>query len=448
MARSLYSLGFIGLSGLSVRAQQTVYGQCGGTGWSGATTCASGSVCTVLNSYYSQCLPSTPSSFSSIYSSALPTTVASTTSFTSTPTSALPPTTTVSSASATPSGTCAPNSPPSSAGKLRFAGVNISGFDFGCNSDGNCNWTGAWPPLAEYYGHDGVGQMTHFVNDDGYNVFRLPVGWQYLTQSDTTAVATLNAANLAEYDALVNACLATGAYCIVDVHNYARFDGAIIGQGGPSNALFAQLWSNIAAHYAGESKIIFGVMNEPYDVPDINLWAASVQAAVTAIRQAGATTQIILLPGNNWTSAETLVSNGSADALNKVVNPDGSITNLVFDVHKYLDSDNSGTHTDCVMNNIDNAWAPLAQWLRCHGRQAFNTETGGGNVADCVTYMSQQIAFQAANSDVFLGYVGWAAGNFDPSYVLGETPTETGSTWSDTLLVSGAMSPKVNGLVA
>lgn len=54
-----------------------------------------------------------------------------------------------------------------------------------------------------------------------------------------------------------------------------------------------------------------------------------------------ATSQLILLPGNNWTSAETFVSNGSADALSKVTNPDGSHTNLVFDVHKYLDSDNS-----------------------------------------------------------------------------------------------------------
>lgn len=54
-----------------------------------------------------------------------------------------------------------------------------------------------------------------------------------------------------------------------------------------------------------------------------------------------ATSQIILLPGNNWTSAATFVSNGSADALNKVTNPDGTITGLVFDVHKYLDFDNS-----------------------------------------------------------------------------------------------------------
>ncbi|KAL0067439.1 hypothetical protein AAF712_005426 [Marasmius tenuissimus] len=33
------------------------YGQCGGIGWTGATTCPSGWTCTVSNPYYSQCLP-------------------------------------------------------------------------------------------------------------------------------------------------------------------------------------------------------------------------------------------------------------------------------------------------------------------------------------------------------------------------------------------------------
>ncbi|PAV16689.1 glycoside hydrolase family 10 [Pyrrhoderma noxium] len=42
-------------------AQQSEWGQCGGIGWTGATTCVSGTVCTVINSYYSQCLPGTAS---------------------------------------------------------------------------------------------------------------------------------------------------------------------------------------------------------------------------------------------------------------------------------------------------------------------------------------------------------------------------------------------------
>nr|P0CT87.1 RecName: Full=4-O-methyl-glucuronoyl methylesterase 1; AltName: Full=Glucuronoyl esterase 1; Short=GE1; Flags: Precursor [Phanerochaete chrysosporium RP-78] len=42
-----------------VNAQAQEWGQCGGIGWTGATTCVSGTVCTVLNPYYSQCLPGT-----------------------------------------------------------------------------------------------------------------------------------------------------------------------------------------------------------------------------------------------------------------------------------------------------------------------------------------------------------------------------------------------------
>ncbi|TBU33420.1 endo-1,4-beta-xylanase C precursor [Dichomitus squalens] len=39
--------------------QSAEWGQCGGIGWTGATTCVSGTTCTVLNDYYSQCLPGT-----------------------------------------------------------------------------------------------------------------------------------------------------------------------------------------------------------------------------------------------------------------------------------------------------------------------------------------------------------------------------------------------------
>ncbi|TFK40448.1 endo-1,4-beta-xylanase C precursor [Crucibulum laeve] len=43
-------------------AQSGAWGQCGGQGWGGATTCVSGYTCTYSNPYYSQCLPVTSSS--------------------------------------------------------------------------------------------------------------------------------------------------------------------------------------------------------------------------------------------------------------------------------------------------------------------------------------------------------------------------------------------------
>ncbi|KAL1952140.1 hypothetical protein VTO73DRAFT_1289 [Trametes versicolor] len=61
----------------SAFAQQSVYQQCGGIGWTGGTTCATGSVCTKQNDYYSQCLPgvanSTPPATSAPATSVPPT---------------------------------------------------------------------------------------------------------------------------------------------------------------------------------------------------------------------------------------------------------------------------------------------------------------------------------------------------------------------------------------
>ncbi len=55
--------------------------------------------------------------------------------------------------------------------------------------------------------------------------------------------------------------------------------------------------------------------------------------------------------------------------------------------------------SECVTNNIESSWEPLAQWLRSINRHPFTTETGGGNTASCVEFLCQQIAYQAQNSD-------------------------------------------------
>lgn len=78
---------------------------------------------------------------------------------------------------------------------------------------------------------------------------------------------------------------------------------------------------------------------------------------------------MILLPGTDYTAAGSFISTGSASALSAVVNLDGSHTNLIFDVHQYLDSNFSGTSPDCSSDGIANL-NTLATWLRSNGRQA------------------------------------------------------------------------------
>ncbi len=79
---------------------------------------------------------------------------------------------------------------------------------------------------------------------------------------------------------------------------------------------------------------------------------------------------MILLPGTGYTSVGDFVPSGSAGALSAVTNPDGSHTNLIFDVHQYLDYDFSGTHPDCTISGTDSLNS-LAGWLRKNGRQAY-----------------------------------------------------------------------------
>ncbi|KAG8958051.1 hypothetical protein FRC03_009498 [Tulasnella sp. 419] len=390
----LSSVALLSLSALNANALVPLYSQCGGKYHTGETECVADAVCTYLNPYYSQCLPKK---------------------------------------------ICPPSTPAAGSGTLQRMGVNIAGFDFSCLIDGTCRREGTWGALPAYGGPDGPGQMKHFHDDDKMNTFRLPVGWQFLTD---TPGGPLDAPSFSKYNELMTACLNTApeVICIIDIHNYARWNGGIIGQGGPTDAEFANLWRQLATKYKDQPRVWFGLVNEPHDMPDVNVWADTVQAVVTAIRNVGASNHI-LIPGDGWASAEEFISSGSAEALLRVKNPDGTTNNIIFDVHKYLDEDNSGGHVECVRNNIENAFAPLAQWLRCHGRKAILTETGGGNTQSCVKYMCEQLAFLKANSDVYLGYTGWSAGSFDSTYILTETPTYANGTWTDTLLVASCIKP-------
>lgn len=172
----------------------------------------------------------------------------------------------------------------------------------------------------------------------------------------------------------MQACLATGAYCMIDIHNYARWNGKIIGQGGPTDDQFANLWEQLAKKYSDEDKVIFELMNEPHDI-DVDTWAKTCQEVVTAIRKAGATKQMILLPGSNSDGVATLTKDGGAEQLLDITNPDGSTDNLLLDIHAYLDKDGSGTNKQCSTDNTD-AFTDLAKYLREKGRKGLVSQTG------------------------------------------------------------------------
>ncbi|KND92474.1 Endoglucanase EG-II [Tolypocladium ophioglossoides CBS 100239] len=319
-------------------------------------------------------------------------------------------------------------------GRVKYLGVAIPGIDFGCAIDGTCPVSTVTLPRTSLGGGDGEGQMKHFVEDDGMNIFRLRVAtsWQFMLNGHLGG--KLDATNSDKYDKLVQACLGTGAYCMIDLHNFARWDGDIVGQGGSvKDDDLVDVWQQLAVKYAKNDKIVFGVMNEPHDL-DIQLWAQTCQKVVTAIRKAGAKSNIILLPGTNFASAETFVSTGSAVALANVTNPDGTTDNLLLDLHKYLDINNSGMHAECTTDNVE-VFRTIATWLRTNKRAAMISESGASMDPTCMDRFCTQNNFISQNSDVFAGFIGWGAGSFDSSYVMSLTPSGSAGSYTDNKLM-------------
>ncbi|AEO62210.1 glycoside hydrolase family 6 protein [Thermothielavioides terrestris NRRL 8126] len=108
----------------------SVWSQCGGIGWSGATCCASGNTCVELNPYYSQCLPNSQVTTSTSKTTST-TTRSSTTSHSSGPTSTST-TTTSSPVVTTPPSTSIPGGASSTASWSGnpFSGVQMWANDY------------------------------------------------------------------------------------------------------------------------------------------------------------------------------------------------------------------------------------------------------------------------------------------------------------------------------
>lgn len=90
-------------------------------------------------------------------------------------------------------------------------------------------------------------------------------------------------------DGFVNATTVKGHFVVLDPHNYARYNGKLVGSADVPNAAFADFWRRLALRYEGNPRVVFGLINEPHDIPTAQ-WVSAANAAIAAIRSAGAWT--------------------------------------------------------------------------------------------------------------------------------------------------------------
>lgn len=266
-------------------------------------------------------------------------------------------------------------------------GTNLSGMEwsrpglrYGASTRPNMNFT---VPRAS---------DVAYLASTGNSRNRLPIQWELLqpvlhdTSVNTTTQAIIGAPGAFHggYQAYITAVLdahaAAGTKCIIDLHNYCRYqdfvfqgDGSVLGltqDGDPlvrpfttnssqvqerifalasgatlKTTNFANFWSRAAGVWKNHPGLGgYGLMNEPHDLPaagtttsswneDLNIWPTFAQAAINAIRAVDTATPIYLA-SNGWDAAMTLGTANPAWPL--------AGANLIYEVHMYLDAYSNG----------------------------------------------------------------------------------------------------------
>ena len=294
-------------------------------------------------------------------------------------------------------------------GPLR--GVSLAGADFGEQ---------ALPGVyGTHYIYPTVNSVAYFRNK-GMTMVRLPFRWERLQPA---LMQAFDSTELARLTAFVDGATAGGTSVLIDPHNYARWFGNLIGSAAVPNAAFADFWSRLATQFKGNPKVIFGLMNEPNNMPT-EQWLAAANAGLAAIRGAGAG-NLVTVPGNGWTGAHSWSQNyyGTPNAIvmKGIVDPG---RNMLFEVHQYLDADSSGTSASCVSTTIGRErLLDFTAWLRANGYRALLGEMAGAANPTCNQAIADMLGYLKANADVWQGWTWWAAGPWwDNNYIYSIEP--------------------------
>lgn len=284
-----------------------------------------------------------------------------------------------------------------------FRGINLSGAEFG-KPGGLVNKDYTWPSE----------QTISYFASKGFDTVRLAFMWERLQPKLMHPFDEGEVGRLREAVELIRS---HRMRVILDPHNYARYNGEVIGSEAVPSAAFGDFWARLAKLYANQQDIVFGLMNEPNSMP-VTQWLDAANAAAAAIRGDGEANNLILVPGTAWSGAHSWMKpidgepNGIAMA--RFVDPG---QNFAFEVHQYLDADSSGSTEDCSgANNAVDAIKNFTVWLKEHGFRGFLGEFGApaGKVR-CIDAIKNMVEVTEDNKDVWTGWTYWVAGDWWPA---------------------------------
>lgn len=302
----------------------------------------------------------------------------------------------------------APISPFGSAGLLKFMGVNIGGGESGAKYDS---------ASALYF------------KKLGFNTFGLFTSWSRLVPLISTG--NMKASEVTSlYNAVDYITHKIGGFCVLELHDYGRYETDAIGNGVATQDAFVSVWTKLAMLFKNNSRVIFSLINEPHDQNN-SPYIAALNAAISAIRSNAGATNMIMIQGNRWNSAMNWLNvdewgKANTETMINVVDP---LSNTIFNIHQYLDASHGGSFDGCISGNIGSLYlSGITLWLRNNNYKAYLGEFGSSNDSVCQEAVDDILSYVEANSDVWVGWSWWNAGAFlsDTSYTVEPSTDEDG----------------------
>jgi len=303
-----------------------------------------------------------------------------------------------------------------------YADTNASSPVAGINFPG--------PAIAGHVQPGKMGVNYHFPSkqdiqtyaDFGFKLIRLAITWERLQPQLNGGFDTTY---LGEMDDFIQQAEEHNLSVLLDVHNYGKYKGNLIGTETVPKRAFADLWFGLAQHYKNQDNLMFGLMNEP-NKQDAETWSNIAQDGILAIRRAGAM-QTIMVPATFYSSAARWLrkdgkySNG--EALKAINDPQN---NIVFEAHQYLDKYSTGTDAHCVSDDIGvKRLTAFTGWLKQNGFKGFLGEFGASDSEPCQRALHNMLDYMNANSDVWFGWSYWVADPWFSEYMFNIYPPDT-----------------------
>lgn len=285
-------------------------------------------------------------------------------------------------------------------------GVNLAGAEFGSGRG--------------VYGTDYIYPTTSvldYYERKGVELVRLPFTWERM---QPTLGGPLDPAELSRLQSFLTDAAAHGMQVVLDLHNYGRYDGAVIGSAAVPVSAFQEFWGALAAAVQGYPAVHgYGLMNEPHDMGNAHVWPDAAQAAVDAIRAVDSQ-HTIIVAGDSWSGARQW------QEANPYLSINDPADNLLYEAHVYFDRDGSGTYR----GSFDEEGAttttgvervqPFLDWLDQHGARGFIGEYGVPN--DDPRWLDTLDTFLDALDANGIPSTYWAGGDWWGDYKLAIAP--------------------------